>query len=158
MRELIRLLSSRLPVGKIPGIWEFIFPLFFTTLSPLLVFIASTLCATKSKSNHQSILYTHLALCLLLTTTTTAAATTAAACACFPSPAHSASSSVIFERILSSCFCIISHLGSSGSLPHPPVIMSSMHPLPASVLQPSHPSLLSLVSSTPPVCFYKIPM
>lgn len=32
-RELIRLLSSRLPVGKIPGIWEFILPLFYNSLS-----------------------------------------------------------------------------------------------------------------------------
>lgn len=32
-RELIRLLSSHLPVGKIPGIWEFILPLFYNSLS-----------------------------------------------------------------------------------------------------------------------------
>lgn len=87
MRELIRLLSSCLLVGKIPGIWEFIFPLLYNSL-PLLLFIASTLYATKSKRNHQSILYTHLALCLLLTTTCRLL---------FSFAAHSASSSVTFK-------------------------------------------------------------
>lgn len=38
-----------------------LYSLFFTTLS-LSLFIAATLFATQSKSNHQSILYTHLAL------------------------------------------------------------------------------------------------
>lgn len=55
-RELIRLLSSRLPVGKIPGIWEFILPLFYNSLSPSrALFIAFILGASKSEHNHQSI-------------------------------------------------------------------------------------------------------
>lgn len=33
MRELIRLLSSRLPAGKIPGIWEFVLPLLYNSLA-----------------------------------------------------------------------------------------------------------------------------
>lgn len=53
-RELIRLLSSRLPVGKIPGIWEFILPLFYNSLSHAL-FIAFILGASESEHNHQSI-------------------------------------------------------------------------------------------------------
>lgn len=56
-RELIRLLSSHLPVGKIPGIWEFILPLFYNSLSLSLVLslLLSHWVASKSVHNHQSI-------------------------------------------------------------------------------------------------------
>lgn len=71
MRELIRLLSSRLPVGKIPGIWEFILPLLYNS-PPLSLSLAlycfHTLCH-KIQVQSPINLYTYLALFVLLTTT-----------------------------------------------------------------------------------------
>lgn len=67
MRELIRLLSSCLPVGKIPGIWEFIWPLLYNCLSPSL-YCFHTLCQ-KIQTQSPISLYTHLALFVLLTAT-----------------------------------------------------------------------------------------
>lgn len=67
MRELIRLLSSCLPVGKIPGIWEFIWPLLYNCLSPSL-YCFHTLCQ-KIQTQSPISLYTHLALFVLRTAT-----------------------------------------------------------------------------------------
>lgn len=44
MRELIRLLSSPIPIGKIPGIWEFIFPLLYNISLSLSLYCFHTLC------------------------------------------------------------------------------------------------------------------
>lgn len=53
MRELIRLLSSRLPVGKIPGIWEFILPLLYN--SPPLSLSSSLLLPHSVPQNPSAI-------------------------------------------------------------------------------------------------------
>lgn len=66
---------------------------------------------------------------------------------------YSAEFSLKFRHIIVSCLCIISHYSSSGSLPHPSVIMSSVHFKPSFLRHLSYLSLFCLVSSILRICF-----
>lgn len=150
MRELIRLLSSRLPVGKIPGIWEFIFPLLYNSLSLSLSFALycfHTLCHKIQEQSPINLVHS-------------------------PSPLSAANhhlpSPVFLHHTLSLLF---SHIQT-----HPLLLLLYYIPLrlirliassfcnhvigaffPSSLLHHSHLSLFCLVSSTLMVCFYKTP-
>lgn len=146
MRELIRLLSSHLPVGKIPGIWEFIFPLLYNSSLSRALSLLLPHSATKSKSNHQSILYTCVALSLLLNTT---------CLLLFSFSTHSASSSVTFKP--NPLLLLLYYIPLRLIRLHPSVIISSMRSFPSTILHPTRLSLFCFVSSTLTSCFFETP-
>lgn len=136
MRELIRLLSSHLPVGKIPGIWEFIFPLRYNSLI-LTLYCCHTLCHKIQEQSPINLVHSPCSL-LLLTTS---------CLLLFLFFKYSAEFSLKFRHIIVSRLCIITHYSSSGSSPHPSVIMSSVHFKPSFLRHLSYLSLFCLVSS-----------
>lgn len=146
MRELIRLLSSGLPVGKIPGIWEFIFPLLYNSLS-LALYCFHTLCHKIQEQSPINLVHSPGPL--------------SAAKHHLPSPVFlRCTLSLLFSHIPTHPLLLLLYytplrlirLISSFSCNH--VIRAFFPP---STLQPSHLSLFCLVSSTLMVCFYKTP-
>lgn len=120
-RELIRLLSSRLPVGKIPGTWEFILPLFYNSLS-----LSSSLLLSYSVPQNPSTITNqsfHLTI-LFAAVTTNRLLFSVASASIFYSQGHMSTPAFVSYSITAHQACTIIHLQSCHSS-IPPIMCTS---------------------------------